>query len=131
MKFFMLLGGLAVLAGLGTGCQMLSSGSVSAEEVSESVASGEAVIVDVREPVEWQVGVVEGAALLPLSDLRGERIKWTNFLKEVSGKKLLLYCRSGNRSGLAKSILESEGYMVSNIGGFSGLKNAGLPTSRP
>lgn len=98
---------------------------------AERVSDGQAILVDVREPEEWlEAGVAEAAYLLPLSDLRGEREKWTEFLREKGDRELLLYCRSGNRSGIAAEILVEEGYKIGNIGGFREWQAAGLPVRR-
>ena len=88
-------------------------------EAAEKVKSGEAILIDVREPAEWtETGVVATAHLLPLSDLRGDRVAWEAFLKENVGRELILYCRSGNRSGQAAQVLAEEGYLTANAGGF-------------
>ena len=89
----------------------------------QKVASG-AVLIDVREPAEWAGGVVSGALLLPLSDLKGPRALWTKELEAAKGKELVIYCRSGNRSGIAGAILEKEGLTVWNAGGYSGMAKA-------
>lgn len=97
-------------------------------EAAQRVADGTAVLIDVREPGEWaSSGVAEPAVLLSLSDLRGDRVTWKAFLKKNKSKELILYCRSGNRSGIAASILAKEGYQVANAGGFKHWKSAGLP----
>jgi rhodanese-related sulfurtransferase len=99
-------------------------------EAAARVKAG-AVLVDVREAAEWKEGVVEGAVLLPLSDLRGDRKDWTPFLQKNAGKELLLYCRSGNRSGQAAQILAGEGRTVANAGAFRDWEAAGQPTRKP
>lgn len=98
-------------------------------EAAARVKAGSAVLVDVREPAEWaDTGVVSGAALLPLSDLRGGRAKWTPFLEANREKEIILYCRSGNRSGQVAKVLSKEGFRTSNAGAFSDWKKAGQPT---
>jgi len=44
------------------------------------VHSGEAVMVDVREPAEWATGVANSARLLPLGDqtVRRVRLEWVS-----------------------------------------------------
>ena len=99
------------------------------DEAAVQIKSGEAVLIDVREPDEWaESGVAEPATLLALSDLRGERKTWKPFLEKNRDKTLLLYCRSGNRSGLAAAILAKEGFKTGNVGGFRDWQAAGLPT---
>jgi len=97
-------------------------------EAAQRVADGTAVLIDVREPVEWaSSGVAELAILLSLSDLRSDRVAWKPFLEKNKDKELILYCRSGNRSDIAASILAKEGYTVANAGGFKHWKSSGLP----
>jgi rhodanese-related sulfurtransferase len=97
----------------------------------QKVGSGAAVLIDVREPGEWSDGVVEGALLLPLSDLRAKRGLWDKPLADARGRELVLYCRSGNRSGIAAGILEKEGWTVWNAGGFSAWMRDGQKVVKP
>ena len=100
-------------------------------EAARRVTAGTALLIDVREPDEWTSGVVKGALLLPLSDLRGERKLWKPVLEASRDKELILYCRSGNRSGMAVRILAAEKFKAANAGGFSAWKNAGQPVITP
>jgi len=105
---------------------------VKPEEAADQLKTGKAVLIDVREPDEWaESGVAEPAVLLALSDLRGERKQWKPFLEKNRDKTLLLYCRSGNRSGQAMTILVKEGFKADNAGSFSAWKSAGLPVRSP
>jgi len=131
MKFFLSMLVCVIMTASFTGCGMVFGQRLSASQVETALGSDDTLLVDVREPVEWQAGVVEGAVLLPLSDLRGKRLQWQAFLEENGKKKLLLYCRTGNRSGIAGKILKDEGFQIANAGGFSQLKAAGLPTIIP
>lgn len=119
-----------VLAGV-VAKRVLAGPGISLKEAELRIASGEAILIDVREPSEWASGVAEPAVLLPLSDLTGGRSKWNPFLDKNSGKELLLYCRSGSRSGIAAGILRKEGFRGLNAGSISGWKNSGLPTRQP
>jgi len=85
----------------------------------------------VREPKEWaETGVAAPATLLPLSDLNGDRKQWKEFLEKNRDKELILYCRTGSRSGRAAKLLAEEGYRTLNAGGFSHWQAAGLPTRK-
>ena len=95
-------------------------------EAAQRVAAGTAVLVDVREPGA-ETGVVAGAATLALSDLRGERRDWKPFLAANKERELILYCRSGNRSGQAARLLAAEGYRTANAGGLRDWSAAGQP----
>jgi rhodanese-related sulfurtransferase len=113
------------------GQRLLAGDVISPEEAARRIAAGTAILIDVREPGEWRDGVVTGALLLPLSDLRGERAKWRPVLDANRDKELILYCRSGNRSGQAVRILAEEKLKATNAGGFSAWKSAGQPVRTP
>lgn len=104
---------------------------VSAKDAQTRVEAGTAVLVDVREPGEWASGVAAPAALLPMSDLRGPRKHWAEFLRKNKDKELILYCASGMRSGMLAMTLKKEGYTVSNLGGLGAWSGAGLPVRKP
>ena len=91
------------------------------------VTAGTAMLIDVREPSEWASGAAAPAALLSLSDLRGDRREWKPYLEKNKDKLLILYCASGMRSGTAAGILKKEGFRVANLGGFGRWSQAGLP----
>jgi rhodanese-related sulfurtransferase len=101
------------------------------EELHAALKAGTALLVDVREPAEWAGGTARGAALLSLSDLRGDRQHWRPFLEQNRDKRLLLYCQSGARSALAASTLRREGRDVRNAGSLAALDRAGWPVCRP
>ncbi|WP_221031271.1 rhodanese-like domain-containing protein [Actomonas aquatica] len=101
------------------------------QEAASLIESGQAVLIDVREPGEWAGGVAAPALLLSLSDLRGSRRQWTPALEKHKGKTLLLYCASGMRSGTAARQLMSEGHVAKNLGGFGRWARSGLPTRQP
>ena len=104
---------------------------VTPAEAAQLVTDGQAVLVDVREPDEWADGVAAPAELLALSDLTGSRQTWKPFLEKSRAKELILYCRSGGRSGRAAQLLASEGFRTANAGGFSDWASAGLPVRKP
>jgi len=105
--------------------------TMSPKEAAAAVEKGTAVLVDVREPAEWNDGVARAAVLLPLSDLRGPRKHWAPFLEKHRSKRILLYCQSGMRSGMAASILKAEGFEAANMGTFSTWHAHGLPVRTP
>ena len=74
--------------------------------IKEEVSKG-AFLVDVRTPAEFAAGSVEGAVNIPLDEVESR-------VNEFKGKpSVIVFCRSGNRSGQAKSILEANG--VNNV----------------
>jgi len=66
------------------------------------------IIIDVREPHEYQVSHVNGAINLPLSSL--ERTSDQVLADLDKDTKIVLYCRSGQRSAMALNILRQKGY---------------------
>lgn len=100
-------------------------------DLHAALKAGTAVLVDVREPAEWAAGTARDAALLPLSDLRGPRTRWTPFLEQHRGRPLFLYCQSGTRSALAATQLRREGLDARNAGSLAALDRAGWPVCRP
>ena len=77
-----------------------------------------ATIVDVRTPEEYAVEHFPDAINIPLDQV-AQRI---NEFKEMS-QPIIAYCRSGNRSGIAVSILKQNGIADAvNGGGLDDLK---------
>lgn len=66
------------------------------------------LIIDVREPEEFVSGQVEGAINIPLGQINSNTEKLKNIPKDT---KIIVYCNSGNRSGIAKNILQELGYI--------------------
>lgn len=124
---------LAALFGLGASVAVAGQvARVSPVEAAERVAQGKAVLVDVREPDEWaDTGVAAPAVLLPMSDFNGAQKLWKPFLEQNAGKDLILYCRSGARSGRVAQKLANQGKTVANAGGFREWEAADLPVRKP
>lgn len=77
-------------------------GKSSASNLGEVVKGG-AFLVDVRSKEEFASGHVPGSVNIPVDRIQSE-------LSRFKGKEsIVVFCRSGNRSGMAKSILESNG----------------------
>lgn len=100
-------------------------------DCAHRVRSGEAFLVDVREPGEWADGVARSARLLAFSDLQDGRAQWQPFLQEAGNREILLYCASGARSGLAARLLAAEGFRAVNTGGLGDWAGAGWPVVKP
>lgn len=101
---------------------------VTPENAAALVATGGAVLVDVREPSEWQEsGVAAPALLLAKSDFDGDRKDWAPFLESIGDRQVILYCRTGRRSGIVADALAALGLKVANAGGFAEWRDAGLP----
>jgi len=77
-------------------------GKTDNSQLTEVIKEG-AFLVDVRTPAEFSAGSVKGAVNIPLDKVPSQ-------LSKFKGKKnIIVFCRSGSRSGQAKSILENNG----------------------
>jgi len=86
---------------------------ISVEKVYEIITSKEDhIILDVRTPEEFKEGHLEGAVLIPVSELEGR-------LSELpADKPIIVYCKSGSRSSNAANILVKNGFSeVYDMGG--------------
>jgi rhodanese-related sulfurtransferase len=74
-------------------------------------------LLDVREPLEFSSGHIEGAVNIPLPNLRAR-------MNELPrDKEIAVYCGVGQRSYYAARILMQHGFSVKNIsGGFTSFK---------
>ena len=77
-----------------------------------------AVIIDVRSVNEYQGGHIRGSRNIPL-DAISSRI---SEIKKMN-KPVITVCRSGARSGKAKSMLASAGLTVYNGGAWNSLES--------
>ena len=89
----------------GVGAPPVADGDISASEAN--VARGRdrsIVLLDVREPFEWDIVHVDGARHVPLRDLPGR-------LRELDGHaEVLVYCHHGVRSRQAAELLRAAGF---------------------
>lgn len=67
-------------------------------------------VLDVREPVEWAHGHIEGALHIPLMELPDR-------LGDVPTGQTLVVCKVGGRSAQAVGYLLQQGLDVVNLGG--------------
>ena len=82
-----------------------------------------ALVVDVRTQSEWDQGHLAQAKLLPLPELAQRLRDVEEWAGGDKAKPIVVYCRSGRRSGEAKTILERAGFArVENGGGYDDLK---------
>lgn len=74
--------------------------------------------IDVRTAEEFNAGHLEGAIHIPYEEIAA-RISEVTTDKDAT---IRLYCRSGNRSGIAQQTLQSIGFTeVTNEGGYEDL----------
>jgi rhodanese-related sulfurtransferase len=114
-------GGLGGLP-LGSGSLGAVASEMSPQQAAELLRSGEAQLVDVREPYEHEAGRIEGSLHIELERLPGEAAALDR------GRPILFYCRSGSRSALAADAFAASGYDAHNLdGGLQAWVGAGLP----
>lgn len=123
----------AILAWLAyTATLAAAAPTIAPAEAAKLVAAGEAVLIDVREAAEWKSeGVAAPAVLLAKSDFDAAKKDWQPFLEKHAGKQLILYCRSGRRSGIIAEELAKQGLKTANGGAFKDWVAAGLPVRKP
>jgi phage shock protein E len=78
--------------------------------IKELIANG-AIVLDVRSPSEFKDGHIKGALNFPLQNLT------TQMNKLKKEQVLITCCRSGSRSGMAKRMLKSNGFLQVHNGG--------------
>jgi len=77
------------------------------------------VLIDVRNPNEYEIAQIPGAVLIPLPDI--EQGPGVEKVKEVlNGDRLIVHCKMGRRSATALGILKQHGIEGTNvIGGIT------------
>ena len=91
--------------------------------VQEWLAADEALLIDIREPMEYAREHIHGARLEPLSHF--DKADFSG----ISDKVAVFYCRSGNRTRQAADVLARSGFRDLYVldGGIEAWKRAGLP----
>ena len=69
------------------------------------------VLLDVREPHEYEIAKIEGSTLIPLGKLP-ERLGELD-----KGAKLIVHCKMGGRSARAVQLLREHGFDATNVAG--------------
>ena len=89
--------------------------TITVEELKNRLDAGEALhLLDVREPHEHADFNI-GGVLLPLGRVMQMD---TDEIEPWKNEEVIVYCRSGNRSGQASMMLETQGFMnVKNLTG--------------
>jgi len=90
---------------------------INAEEAKAIIDSEDVIILDVRTQEEYDSGHIENAVLLPVTEIAD---KAEEILPDKDAK-ILIYCRSGNRSATASKDLIRMGY--TNVYDFGGINS--------
>ena len=88
---------------------------ITMEEFKSSVLADDTIVLDVRTEEEFYgpLGHIEGATLIPIDELT-DRMSELSFVKD---KTIYVVCRSGNRSGRGKDILNANDFTAVNVNG--------------
>ncbi|URR35518.1 molybdopterin-synthase adenylyltransferase MoeB [Thermosynechococcus sp. HN-54] len=98
--------------------QMADIPEMTVQELKALMDSGaqDYVLVDVRNPNEYEIARIPGAVLVPLSEIEnGPGVEKIRSL--VNGHRLLVHCKMGGRSAKALGILKQAGIEGINIKG--------------
>lgn len=119
---------LASSAALSVFAQQVASVSNIDVQQSRTMQQGGALLLDVREPEEFDAGHAPGSMLIPLGQLK-------NRIGEIRAAKsdpVVVICRSGRRSLQAAAMLGQLGFTsVYNVqGGMLAWEKAALPVSK-
>lgn len=81
--------------------------NITPEEVKQRLDAGEKLnLIDVREPhenAEYNIG----GKLIPVGKIQSMQIE---DMEDMRNEEVILYCRSGNRSGIAALVLDQLGF---------------------
>jgi len=91
---------------------------MSVQDLKQLMDSGDDnfVLLDVRNPNEYQIAKIDGSVLIPLSEL--EDGNGVNKVKElVNGHRLIVHCKLGGRSAKALNLLKEAGIEGTNVKG--------------
>lgn len=93
-----------------TGC----GNSKKANSLEDVIRENNYIVLDVRTSEEYREGHVVNSLNIPYDEI-DENIDLDK------SKTILVYCRSGNRSGIAYDTLKSLGYDVMDLGSFDSI----------
>jgi rhodanese-related sulfurtransferase len=104
---------------------MSTNAEATPQQAYDAVASGAAVLIDVRESWESEQQHVPGALLIPLGEVAGR-------LDEIpDDRDVFVHCRLGGRSAKAVDFLREHGRprAINVVGGIEAWEEAGLPVA--
>ncbi len=92
------------------------------QQIIQEIKDKQAILLDVRSAAEYQSGHAAPAINLDVEDIQtGSAPDWPKH------KKVYVYCRSGARAGVAKQLLEQQGFEnVQNLGGLPDIQEIGF-----
>ncbi|MEI8081704.1 MAG: rhodanese-like domain-containing protein [Actinomycetes bacterium] len=106
--------------------------AVTPQEAAARLATGGVVLLDVREPTEWETHI-PGCIQIPrgILEAKADPTSPRHDPALDPGKQVIVYCRSGARSVLAAVTLSELGFsdVLNMTGGITAWKADGLPTA--
>ena len=106
---------------------MVKIKSIDAREAKAWLDNNEAIVVDVREPSEYNEIHIAGSTLIPIGTI------CTAKLPALNNKKLIVHCKLGKRGGMAceKLLEENPDLEVYNLeGGITAWQDAGFKVEK-
>jgi sulfur-carrier protein adenylyltransferase/sulfurtransferase len=98
--------------------QQMEIPEMTVQELKQLLDSGadDFVLLDVRNPHEYEIAKIEGSVLVPLPDIEnGEGV--TKVKELLNGHRLIAHCKMGGRSAKALGILKEAGIEGTNLKG--------------
>lgn len=98
--------------------------SIDPTTAHEWLERGEAIVIDVREPQEYQESHIVGAYLIPVGTIAKDKLP-----REILNKKIIVHCKFGKRglSACEKLFSEDMNLDIYNLdGGITAWENAGF-----
>ena len=98
------------------------------KQVLPLLTAGDVVLIDCREPDEWETAKISDAVLMPMSGWAQAAGK----LKDYSGKRIVVHCHHGGRSLRVTQWMRDNGFpdtqnMTGGIHAWSEQVDAGVP----
>ncbi len=103
--------------------------SLSPQQFSDSLNSGNYVLLDIRTQEEYDAGHIKNSKQIDYNQTQ----VFLDYLDTLDKKgKYLVYCRTGKRSSTALQIMQSKGFedVTELLGGYNAWVTVGLPISR-
>jgi rhodanese-related sulfurtransferase len=94
---------------------------INAQDLKILIEKNDVLMIDVRETSEYHSEHIESAILMPLSTFNKNNLPQTN-------KKIVIYCKSGRRGGIACEKIKSDENIFNLDGGIVSWKEAGYET---
>jgi sulfur-carrier protein adenylyltransferase/sulfurtransferase len=98
--------------------QQMEMSEMTVQELKELIDSGvkDFVLLDVRNPHEYEIAKIPGSVLIPLPDIEnGDGV--TKVKEILNGHRLIAHCKLGGRSAKALAILKEAGIEGTNVKG--------------